>query len=260
MAKDHGTEPTDLGKNRTGMQTSPRLGKAMMENTEAVPAAPQEATAAGLVRSELATEAPPIGTMPVPGNIKGIAKTALKAMQGEKATVFLDKLGERLAFERGGVRLYDAVLSKLPASATQEGSLTAAEVKHLRDEELSHFLLVKEAMEQMGGDPTAETPCADLVGVQSSGLMQVVTDARTTLSQCLDAVLAAELIDNDGWKMLIAMAEAAGQQELAQRFTEALAEEDDHLQKVRTWITERLSVQLGTRVPAPEFGEPRAPA
>ena len=59
--------------------------------------------------------------MPVPGNLKGAAKAAVKALKGEKAAVFLDKLGERLAFERTGVRLYEAVLAKVPAARSSKG-------------------------------------------------------------------------------------------------------------------------------------------
>jgi rubrerythrin len=147
----------------------------------------------------------------------------------------------------------------VPASATREGTLTAEEVREIRDEELSHFDLCKEAMEKLGGDPTAVTPCADVMAVASMGLMQVVTDPRTTLTQCLDALLTAELTDNDGWKVLIAMAEAIGQEDLALRFSESLAVEDRHLQRVRAWVTERLELQLGAKMPAAEFGEPAQP-
>jgi hypothetical protein len=198
--------------------------------------------------------------MPVPGNLKGAAKTVASALQGEKATVFHDRLGERLAFERAGVRLYDAVLAKLPASRLTKGTLTVEEMRHFRDEELAHMHLVREAIETVGGDPTAMTPCADLAGVQGTGLVQALTDPRTTLTQCLDALLTAELADNDGWKLLIAMAEAIGQQQLAQRFTEALAEEDHHLASVRGWIAERLEIELGKRLPSMDFGEPAQPA
>ena len=111
----------------------------------------------------------------------------------------------------------------------------------------------------MGGDPTAVTPCADVAGVASTGLLEVVADPRVTLTQALDAILTAELTDNDGWKILIAMAEALGHQDLALRFAEALAAEDRHLTSVRTWITERLELQLGARMPAAEFGEPAQP-
>jgi rubrerythrin len=259
MAKSHTTKPTDLGPNRTGLQAAPLQAKEMLENTDAVAADPQGATAVAMERAELSRDAPPIGTMPVPGNLKGMAKTALKALQGEKATVFLDKLGERLAFERTGVRLYDAVLAKVPASSTAGGTLAIENLRRIRDEELEHMHLVKEAIEQLGGDPTAETPCADVMGVASSGLVKAVTDPRTTLTQCLDALLTAELTDNDGWKFLISMAEALGQDDLAERFTTALANEDNHLLWVRKWVTERLQIQLGAKMPPPEFGEPAGP-
>jgi rubrerythrin len=256
MAKTHGTKTSDLGKNRTGIQTSPLQAKEMLENTGAVPADPQGAMTLALARAELSRAAPPVGTMPVPGNLKGVAKTALKALKGEKATVFLDKLGERLAFERTGVRLYDAVLAKIPASSTREGTLDVTDLRRFRDEELAHLHLVKDAIEQLGGDPTAMTPSADVKGVEAMGLVNAVTDPRTTLTQCLDTILTAELSDNDGWKLLIAMAEALGQDDLARRFTDALSEEDVHLQSIRRWVAERVEVQLGAKMPPMEFGEP----
>jgi rubrerythrin len=231
----------------------------MLDNTAAVSADPRGAQAAALERSELSREAPPLGTMPVPASLEGIAKTAIKAARGERAPVFLDKLGERLAFERTGTRIYEAILAKLPASRLSEGTLTVEEVRRFRDAELRHLHLVRDAIEAVGGDPTAQTPCADVAGVQALGILQVVTDPRTTLTQSLDALLTAELADNDGWKVLIALAEAVGQKELAARFAEALAEEDEHLASVRAWIAERLGLDLGTSLPSTDFGEP-APA
>lgn len=249
-------KPTDLGANRTGVQTAPARTRKMAENTEAVPAAPLEANALALARAELSQQAPPVGTMPLPGNLEGVAKAAAKALKGEKATVFIDKLGERLAFERTGTRLYEAVLAKFPASRTTEGTLTVDEVRRFRDAELRHMHLVREAIEAVGGDPTAQTPCADVAGVQAMGLVQVVTDPRTTLTQCLDAILTAELADNDGWKTLIALAEAMDQPGLARRFADALAEEDHHLASVRAWLAERLEIQLGAALPSTDMGEP----
>jgi hypothetical protein len=138
--------------------------------------------------------------------------------------------------------------------------MTVADLRRFRDEELAHVHLVKEAIEKVGGDPTAVTPCADLAGVQAMGLFQAVTDPRTTLTQCLEAILTAELADNDGWKVLIAIAEAMGQEDLARRFTEALASEDVHLQSIRSWLAERLEIQLGKRLPSTDFGEPAQPS
>lgn len=258
--KTSSKKPTDLGANRTGVQTAPARAREMAENTEAVAAAPSEAMALGLLRSELSQQAPPVGTMPVPGTVKGVATATARALQGKKATVFLDKLGERLAFERTGVRLYDALLAKLPAARTGEGTLTVEALREFRDEELAHMHLVKESLESVGGDPTAETPSADLKGVESMGIMKILTDPRTTLTQCLDAMLTAELADNDGWKILIAMAEAMGQDELAGRFAEALASEDHHLASLRSWLAERLEIQLGRPLPSTDFGEVPQPS
>ncbi len=49
------------------------------------------------------------------------------------------------------------------------------------------------------------------------GLPAVLTDPRTNLIQCLDALLVAELTDNAGWEMLIELAQGLKQTELAHR-------------------------------------------
>jgi hypothetical protein len=252
-------KPTDLGANRTGVDAAPLRAREMVRDAESVPADPAGAASLALARGELSQEAPPVGSMPLPGSLRGAAKALGKAITGEKATVYLDRLGERLAFERTGVRLYDAVLAKLPASRLDEGSRLPGELMRFRDEELAHLHLVREAIEAAGGDPTAVTPCADLAGVRAQGIVSVLTDPRTTLTQCLDALLTVELADNDGWKVLIALSEASGQPEVAERFTAALAEEDRHLEAVRGWIAERLGIQLGRPLPSTDFGEPRRP-
>jgi hypothetical protein len=101
-------------------------------------------------------------------------------------------------------------------------------------------------MVQMGGDPTAMTPCADVVGTATMGIMQVVTDPRTTLAQSLNAMLSAELTDNAGWELLAALAEDAGETELAGRFLGALAQEQEHLAIVKGWLTQLVTTGAGT--------------
>jgi hypothetical protein len=70
------------------------------------------------------------------------------------------------------------------------------------------------------------------------GLMQVVTDPRTTLAQSLHAMLIAEMTDNSGWETLIALASVNGQSAMVGNFTVALDEERRHLQMVRSWLDE----------------------
>jgi len=125
---------------------------------------------------------------------------------------------------------------------------------HIQEEELGHFELVKSAIESLGGDPTAVTPSADLTGVLSSGIPQVLADPRTTLRQCLDAVLVAELTDNDGWQLLIKICESLAGAELAAQSRLALSSEAEHLDNVRRWI-EDATVSKGSNGEGAPVGE-----
>jgi hypothetical protein len=170
--------------------------------------------------------------------LKGVAKAGVSKLTGNEPTLLLDKLGERLAFERTGTRLYDALITKFEALQDGTTSMTLADLQQIREDESRHFSIVADAIESMGGDPTSQTPCADLVGVESMGLMQVITDPRTTLAQSLHALLVAEMTDNAGWEMLIALAEENGQNGMVPDFSLALDEERMHLQKVQAWFEE----------------------
>jgi rubrerythrin len=245
------TDPTDIGLNRTGIGTAPALSKKMIEAQKQHSPEPDGAVITA-ERTALSKQAPPVGTMPPPASIKGVAKAAVEALKGDDPMVFLDKLGERLAFERGGVRLYQALLVKHAAATVHEGGPTREQLQQFLDEELAHFHVVREAMENLGGDPTAVTPCADITSTAASGLVQVLTDPRTTLTQALEAILIAELADNDGWRTLVSLAEGFGKKELARRFEEALVEEENHLAHVRAWLAQALMGQAGVELePAP---------
>lgn len=230
---------TRLGPNRTGLQTSPLHSKEMNEIADTLPASESEGERAfAEVRRDYIMDADPLGSVPPPGTLKGIAKSGVQMLTGNRPQAFIDKLSERLAFERGGTRLYDAVLAKFDAHPNELQGVTVADVRQIRDEEAMHALLVHQCIEELGADPTAQTPCADLTGVETMGLLQAATDPRTTLAQTLHAALSAELVDNAGWETLIMMAEAMGQQEMSERFREALNHEAQHLAKVRRWYNE----------------------
>jgi bacterioferritin (cytochrome b1) len=134
----------------------------------------------------------------------------------------------------------------LAVLAPVEGESPMQTLQRIRSEELAHFQMLCEAMTQLGGDPTAQTPCADVTATASMGIMQVVTDPRTTLAQCFNAVLTAELTDNAGWELLIQLAEQAGESELAGRFLGALAQEQEHLVTVKGWLSTLVTQSAGT--------------
>jgi Mn-containing catalase len=68
---------------------------------------------------------------------------------------------------------------------------SSEDLNHIYIEELEHFKLLQKAIANLGGDATVQTPSADVVGVLSHGIVQVVSDPRTTIPQTLQAVLSA---------------------------------------------------------------------
>lgn len=231
-----GTREARLGPNRTGIKTSPIDIEKMLAGMDAkftMPTSEGDERALAEMRSSYIADAEPVGSMPPPPTPKGAAKAGAKMLKGERPQVFLDKLGERLAFERSGTRLYDALIAKCRAQGTKE--IPDEQLVHFRDEEAKHFALVDQCIEFLGGDPTVQTPCADLTGVESHGLIQVVTDPKTTVAQSLHAMLVAELADNAAWDELITLAQKLGQDDMVQQFTEAQTREREHLAAVRKW-------------------------
>lgn len=225
-----------MGMNRTGVQTSPQETKKMLE-AEAALKPLFEGDPADFVdiKVQSISEADRLGSVPPPGSVKGALKTGMKMMTGAKPQVFIDKLAERAAYERGGTRLYDALIVKFQTTGDTTSGAALEELTKIRADELAHYHLIVDAIRRLGGDPTAQTPSADIVGVETMGLMQVLNDPRTTFTDCLNAMLIAELTDVDAWNLLATLAEGIGEDEMAKSFRQALLEENHHLQMVRGW-------------------------
>jgi hypothetical protein len=225
-----------LQSNRTGMLTEPKLAAEMLEIIRLTePSSGDDDPSLDDLRGELIAQADSIGSRP-------------QARKPSRA-VLLDKLGDRLAFERTGTRLYDAVIAKAVRSGSFSGGPDEDELRHIRDEEFEHVTLVSHIIRDLGGDPTMVTPCADISMVASSGLISVVSDPRTSVAQCLQAILIAELADNDEWELLVSVADAAGEDELVDSLREAREEEAEHLDMVRGWV--KAYAAVGIEKPGP---------
>ena len=216
---------TRPGDNHTGIALHPEMAAEMIEGTaEFGPTSSGGAELLAEARVRAAKLSSPVATMPPSPNVL-VERLPL-----------LDKLGARLQFERTGVRLYDALISKYDAYGTFEGGPSREDLEHIRQEELRHFALVHAAIERLGGDPTVVTPCANLQAVASRGICDVLVDPRTTLVECLDAILVAELADDESWDQLAAATGLAGEGELEMQVREAEQTEAEHLEKVRRWL------------------------
>jgi rubrerythrin len=208
--------------NRTGVSLAPEEARKTAEGArQAGPSSPGDAQHLASLRSVYISGREPIGSPPP---------------SKQASVLLLDKLGDRLAFERGGARLYEAMLGKVKAAGPKSAGPSERDLTHIMQEELEHFDLVRRTIEMIGGDPTFETPSADISAVASTGLVQILTDPRTTVDQSLEALLIAELADNDAWQMLIDLAQAEGHAEMTSEFQTALEQEREHLNMVRGWV------------------------
>lgn len=234
----------DLKTNRTGIGTSPLQGNEMVAGAQDGQPNPGPVDGLAQVREGYIAERVTIGSMPPPTTPTGLLKGAVKRAQDLRPNVFLDRLGERLAFERTSVRLYDAFLSHLEVLQDPKGGPQLHEVRTVRDQEFQHFQVLMRAIEKMGGDPTVQTPAADACAVLSQGLVQVLSDPRMSRSQCMQAILLAELADNEGWQMLVDLARDMGETELAREFETCTRQENLHLERIRDWLSGQLRVDL----------------
>ncbi|HYX34149.1 MAG TPA: ferritin-like domain-containing protein [Oligoflexus sp.] len=232
-------EPT-MGKNRTGAQMSPLMSAAMLESIKEFPWDTVQPTAdsAERIRLDYAKDAHAIGSIPMPLTLKGMARTGYEKIKGEKPEIFIDKLGERMAFERMGVRLYQALIRKCEMDPARHASMDLYRLQQICDSELEHMQMLKQAIEAVGADPTATTPGADAMAVASMGLGQVLNDPRTSVTQCLEAILIAELADTDGWQLLIDLTQETGDETMLAQFQRAMQEEEVHVLEIRSLLKE----------------------
>lgn len=240
---------TQMGMNRTGIDISPVHSKAMIRGARELTPDVKETSRQSLsaIERQYIESAGPVGSVPVPATIKGALKSAMDKFTGRNPEILINKLGERLAFERSGVRLYDSVIRRCEALSSMQGreSLPVEQLVEIRNEEAEHFRILKDAMEDMGADPTAQTPDADVSGTIGLGFQKVLTDPRTSISQCLETLLGVELLDNAAWELLIALSEELGMDEMADRFRHALRQEETHVQRIRAWYEAAVLTQSG---------------
>ncbi|HYG69803.1 MAG TPA: DUF892 family protein [Anaeromyxobacteraceae bacterium] len=156
----------------------------------------------------------------------------MEELKSYDAAKVIDALNERLTFERAGVKLYDRILDVIRAHADPNVSRMLNEMEQHRNEEKEHEEWLEAQIRSLGGDAHAETESSRLVTRESRGIEEVVMNA-TELRHLFHALLAAELVDNAGWDLLVQIADEAGDRGAKREFKKRLHEEEDHLLFVR---------------------------
>ncbi|MDC0713234.1 DUF892 family protein [Stigmatella sp. ncwal1] len=149
----------------------------------------------------------------------------------------VDLLQERLTFERTSVKLYDRVLSLMASSGEAQVHAMLDTMQAHRDEEAEHQEWLEEQIRALGGDVNGETELSRLVTAEARGIEQVILAQEPQLPHLFHALMAAELVDNAGWDLLVCLAEDADDDEALDTFGVRLAEEEDHLEFLRQTLT-----------------------
>ena len=165
-------EATAPGQNRTGAAVTPDQINLMLEAVrELSPPVPINTLSIDVERQSYISAAESVGSIPHPKLAsKGTVQRTKAEVKGASPSVLMDKLGERIAFERAGTRLYDALISKylalsnagqdvlpaieslameVPEAAVRElrpGETALDTLRRIRLEELRHFQMLCEAM------------------------------------------------------------------------------------------------------------------
>ncbi|HXJ22289.1 MAG TPA: ferritin-like domain-containing protein [Polyangia bacterium] len=153
----------------------------------------------------------------------------MKHLENQNRENVIDLLAERLTFERSAVRLYDRVLERIRATGDPEIVRLHDPMTAHRDQEKEHEEWLEARIRELGGSAHTLTAKAQLAKTESRGLEEAIFDGRATLPQMLHALLAAELVDNAGWDLLVAVADEADDHEMKKQFKRRLHEEEDHL-------------------------------
>lgn len=220
--------------NKTGIQTSPLESEVLIKFAMQMPPDIQEDgnEMIKIFREQQVLNADCVGSIPSPLSEEAVINS--NRIQIESLAILIDKLGERIAYERTGVRLYDAIIAKM--TALNVSSQVLKILNTFREQEAEHLKIVINALMMLGGDATAQTPCADVTSTASSGILKVATDPRTDAAQTFQALLAAELIDNASWELLIILAEKNQKFELLPSFQHALKQEQVHQDTIKSFL------------------------
>lgn len=159
-----------------------------------------------------------------------------KLAEGNVAKV-LDVLTARCAYERTGVKLYDAIIDKIERQGDTHYHRMLETLRRHRDEEKEHEEWLEQQIRALGGDPHAATQMSRLEDEETRGVQGVLLDGHSEIPHLIHALFTAELTDNAGWDLLVQLADEAGDREAKREFGRRLAEEAKHLLFMREAMT-----------------------
>ena len=156
----------------------------------------------------------------------------------------IDVLNERLTFERIGVQLYDRILDVTSRSNLEGIDPMIGELRKFRNEEKEHEEWLEAQIRSIGGTAHEDTERSRLVMEESKGIGDVILRGEESLPHMIHALLAAELVDNAGWDLLVQLADEAGDHGAKREFKHRLHQEEKHLLFLRKLVVKETSHEV----------------
>lgn len=144
----------------------------------------------------------------------------------------VDLLTERLEFERAAMGLYDALLGKLARLDDPKLTRLIPRLSQYRDEEVEHAAWLGGLVERLGGGPK-RTPLTQAVARETRALEDVVEHVNGSMLPAFHAMLSSELMDYEGWDLLLQIARDNGDEEVIPDLEMRLRHERAHLDLIR---------------------------
>ena len=164
-------------------------------------------------------------------------------IEDTNVTLLIDKLCERWLVEKAGVDLYAATIEAGRSEGIDEA--TIAHLEHIRRQEKDHEELLEEVIRRFGHDPRERTTSVEVTQRQIDALDAIVHDGMAGFDGCLQALLAAELVDNAGWELLEDLCKTAPiDEDVVRAFRAAERHEREHLHIIRQMVVSRTHLEL----------------
>ncbi|MES2744947.1 MAG: hypothetical protein V4655_05950 [Bdellovibrionota bacterium] len=128
--------------------------------------------------------------------------------------LFLSKLGEKLAYDRAFLRLYEAYLEKRWGKGNDKGTIKTAEVGQFEFQEIvvtkrRQLDRLVNTIEAAGGSAQSLVPSRELSAIAQLGIVSVFTDPGCSLRCLVQAVRVIELAGRNAGLYLMRVAYAS---------------------------------------------------
>lgn len=152
--------------------------------------------------------------------------------EGRELKLLLEKLGEKLAYDRAFCRLYESFLKKRSTSFLRNIRVKGLELKTFERHvamKAAHYEILQDAFLNLGGDPEAIVPSEDLSTIAKLGIVSIFVDPRANMRSILHSVRIVELTGKSTTLYLTRLAYAAGLDDLAMDLEQAVEENEESL-------------------------------